>query len=313
MTRRHDQLPAESGTPLKESSDVHDQRNYFYPAVPILQKPPTARVSDAKHFSGDQRTEGTRVQGSISSASVSSGRSNKKHQRPASGSQWPSPSRERTLVSENRPHPSQSTQWQVSGSARSGHGCMRAGKSEHASPVQAYIRGRRQMEEHEDDEEEEEHAIWVLFWLSALDPLHSLASCLFTIIITVGLLLASPLRLVHKYSSLGDQIIRALAPIFRHHLDMMYAPSVDHAFEWAFQPTKLICIQIVAPLISVGVAIAAWVTAAFWVFTSIMGNPDGTERRDDGRDAVLAIRNWWERCLLKAMKPRVKPAMSSVV
>jgi len=44
-----------------------------------------------------------------------------------------------------------------------------------------------------------------------------------------------------------------------------------------------------------------------------MGNPDGTERRDDGADAVLAVRNWWERCLLNALRPRVKPSMRSIV
>lgn len=32
----------------------------------------------------------------------------------------------------------------------------------------------------------------------------------------------------------------------------------------------------------------------------ILGNPDGTERRDDGRAAVLGVRNWWRIWLRKA-------------
>lgn len=151
------------------------------------------------------------------------------------------------------------------------------------------------------------------FWLAALDPLHSFASCLFTLIVTFGLLLALPIRLIHKQSPFGDQIIRAVAPMFKNHLELMYAESVDHACEWEFLPGMLIFMHLVSPLISIGVAAVSWVTAAFWVFTSIMGNPDGTERRDDGADAVLAIRNWWERCLLKSTLPRVRQPMRSIV
>lgn len=102
--------------------------------------------------------------------------------------------------------------------------------------------------------------------------------------------------------------------MFKHHLEMMYAPSVEHAFEWDFRAGMLICIQLTSPFISIGVAVAAWVSAAFWVFSSIMGNPDGTERRDDGRDAVLAVRNWWEKCLLTSLRPEsTQQSMRSIV
>lgn len=101
--------------------------------------------------------------------------------------------------------------------------------------------------------------------------------------------------------------------MFKNHMELMYAESVDHAYEWDFRPGMLIFMHVASPLISMGVAVASWVTAAFWVFTSIMGNPDGTERRDDGADAVLAVRNWWEHCLLKATKPRARLSIRSVV
>ena len=73
----------------------------------------------------------------------------------------------------------------------------------------------------------------------------------------------------------------------------------------------LIAIHVASPLVSIGVAVAAWVSAAFWVFAVIMGNPDGTERRDDGRDAVLAVRNWWEGFFLMALLPRMRSSMKT--
>jgi hypothetical protein len=80
----------------------------------------------------------------------------------------------------------------------------------------------------------------------------------------------------------------------------MYAESAHDAHELEFKAGRLIAVQLAAPVVSMGVAMAEWIAAPFWIFAIIMGNPDGTERRDDGRATVLAIRNWWEQCLLKA-------------
>jgi len=121
----------------------------------------------------------------------------------------------------------------------------------------------------------------------------------------------SPIRLISKQGSFGDQAIRAIAPLFKNHLRMLHAPSVSYAHEWEFSHTMLIAIHVASPLVSIGVAVAAWVSAAFWVFAVIMGNPDGTERRDDGRDAVLAVRNWWEGFFLMALLPRMRSSMKT--
>lgn len=94
---------------------------------------------------------------------------------------------------------------------------------------------------------------------------------------------------------------------------MFYAPSVLYAHEWDFSASRLLIIELISPLVSIGVVLAAWVSGGFWVFTFIMGNPDGTERCDDGRDAVLSVRNWWEKFLLKATrKQAVSSSRSSV-
>jgi hypothetical protein len=140
------------------------------------------------------------------------------------------------------------------------------------------------------------------FWLSCLDPFHSLFSCFFSIFILIGLVILTPVRLCQKESSLSTSLIRTIAPIFRHHLQMMYAPSVKNAHTFDFKPATLILVHAASPLLSFGVAFFSWIAAVFWLFAIIMGNPDGTEKRDDGRATVLMIRNWWEKYLLSAIR-----------
>jgi hypothetical protein len=83
---------------------------------------------------------------------------------------------------------------------------------------------------------------------------------------------------------------------------MLRIESGDCLHDLEYQPSLLIMVYFAAPLLSAGVAVAAWVSASFWIFAITMGNPDGTERRDDGRATVLGVRNWWERYLLSAVR-----------
>ena len=83
---------------------------------------------------------------------------------------------------------------------------------------------------------------------------------------------------------------------------MLCAASAEDCHVLNCRPTSLIAVYLAAPILSLGVAIAAWVSASFWIFAIIIGNPDGTEGRDDGKATVLAVRNWWERYLLSAVR-----------
>jgi hypothetical protein len=83
---------------------------------------------------------------------------------------------------------------------------------------------------------------------------------------------------------------------------MLCAESAGRRHDLHYQPATLVFVYLAAPILSFGVAIAAWVSASFWIFAIIMGNPDGTERRDDGRATVLGVRNWWEKYLLSAVR-----------
>ena len=60
-------------------------------------------------------------------------------------------------------------------------------------------------------------------------------------------------------------------------------------------------VNVLAPIYAMAIAGAAWVAAVFWAYTAILGNPDGKEERDDGREAVLAVRRWWERWLVQGL------------
>ena len=65
----------------------------------------------------------------------------------------------------------------------------------------------------------------------------------------------------------------------------------------------LVLVSMLSPLYAMAIAVAAWVAGAFWLYTAVLGNPDGREDRDDGREAVLAVRRWWERWLIQSLEP----------
>ncbi|RMZ76819.1 hypothetical protein DV738_g4665, partial [Chaetothyriales sp. CBS 135597] len=156
----------------------------------------------------------------------------------------------------------------------------------------------------DDDEiiEEDDHAVWILCWLSCMDPFHSLFSCLFSLFAFVGLVLFWPLRICRQGDPFSTVLIRTIAPVFWNHLKQIYAPSAKKAHDFDFSAPRLMLVHLVLPIVSFGMAFFAWVAAVFWLFTLTMGNPDGTEKRDDGRATVLGARNYLEKYLLSALK-----------
>ena len=172
-----------------------------------------------------------------------------------------------------------------------------------------YIEEQRHAANTSDDASD--HAIWILLWLSFLDPFMSLFSAFFSLLSTLCLTITYPiLPLCHHHrkdtstrtTTFSTLVIRTLAPLFRWHLRLLCAPSVDEAHTFDFSPSLLVLVHLVSPLLSIGVSLATWVAAAFWLFALMMGNPDGTERGDDGRATVLAVRDWWERFHLYAVR-----------
>jgi hypothetical protein len=64
----------------------------------------------------------------------------------------------------------------------------------------------------------------------------------------------------------------------------------------------LVVVNLFAPVVATGVAIAAWTAAFFWFFSAILGDPAGQDGHNDGRDSILGVRNWWDRWLSRALR-----------
>lgn len=131
----------------------------------------------------------------------------------------------------------------------------------------------------------------------------------------------SPLRLCppssfFRATSFSTQLCTLLAPALRKHDRLAQSSSSpDHHHHRChsssssetspvdqFSAAKLIIVLSLAPLLCIGLSLAAWVAAFFWIFAMILGNPDGTERKDDGRAAVLGVNRWWQTWLSKSRK-----------
>lgn len=79
-------------------------------------------------------------------------------------------------------------------------------------------------------------------------------------------------------------------------------PMVDPSE--GFSVSGLIVVLLLSSFLSLALLLLAWTAAFFWVFALLLGNPDGTERKDDGRAAVLGVCRWWQRWLGKARRFR---------
>ncbi|KAJ5907703.1 hypothetical protein N7495_000385 [Penicillium taxi] len=171
-------------------------------------------------------------------------------------------------------------------------------------------------------------ALLMLFRLSIPVPVYAFVACLYTFGALIFAILSTPLRLCSispylRNTSFKSQICDLLSPALHTHerLVCMRKSKIDRssssqwihsddAEENAIAPDSsryysvgtLIAVLVFSPFFSLALLLFAWTAAFFWVFTKVMGNPDGTERKDDGRAAVLGVCKWWQKWLGKARK-----------
>lgn len=146
----------------------------------------------------------------------------------------------------------------------------------------------------------EANAVWILIYLALLSPLLTVLIAVYTVLATLFLLLFAPLSLCTSYASLPVKLHAFLSPPLNFQLGLICSPKVS-------DPTMsntpmLIPLNLLGPIYAVGIAVSAWVAAAFWFYATILGDPEGVDGRDDGRAAVLGVSGWWERWLEKGAR-----------
>ncbi|KAL4937690.1 hypothetical protein BDV06DRAFT_202419 [Aspergillus oleicola] len=178
-------------------------------------------------------------------------------------------------------------------------------------------RAQKRAIQDDDFVDEGQDAVVMLFRMSLPIPMFSLLASLYTVFGLLFTLLTSPLRLCAcipylRKTSFRAQLCDLLVPQLHIHErliglrpstsqsvynDSDQSSTIDYAE--GYSVPGLIMVLLLSALLSFGLLLLAWTAAFFWVFAMILGNPDGTERKDDGRAAVLGVTRWWQIWLSK--------------
>ena len=142
----------------------------------------------------------------------------------------------------------------------------------------------------------------IQIYLSTLSPLPACLFSIYTVMTTVAVILLFPLCILcSNHKPFSHQLHFFLSPPIGFQLGLIYSEH-NVSSSPGEHPAMLIVINLCSPFYAVWISVSAWVAAAFWAFTTIMGNPDGKDRKDDGREAVMGVRRWWERWLGRALR-----------
>lgn len=161
----------------------------------------------------------------------------------------------------------------------------------------------------EDDEVEdsrqlqEDHALKILLFLSGPCVVLSMLNMFWTIISLSITVMTQPVRLCARRPSFGQQLGGLVGPALNLQLKSIYTPLPPYADEdTTYKPGMLMLVMLLSPFLSMGMMLAAWVTAIYWASSAVVGDPAGLDKRDDGRETVLALRKWWEKWLVRSMR-----------
>lgn len=132
-----------------------------------------------------------------------------------------------------------------------------------------------------------------------------MAMAIYSLFASLLILLLSPLRLCTKLQPATSHFSRFLVPPLRYQLGIVYSvPRLEDApSKGSSMPILIGCL---APLVAVGVCIAAWVAGGFWLFAKILGNPNANSGKDDesndGRATVMGVKDLWVAWLLRGFR-----------
>ncbi|KAL8632708.1 hypothetical protein Q9189_001561 [Teloschistes chrysophthalmus] len=164
----------------------------------------------------------------------------------------------------------------------------------------------------EEEEDVKEHTVWILIYLSFLSPMTATLVSVYTLFTTLALLLLSPLSLCcQTCQPLRHQFQKYLTPPIDLQLGLIFSTHVSDSNNFDKRDEQecrdsnvvlLILINVLSPIHAAGIAVTSWVAAGFWFTALILGNPDGRDGKDDGRAAVLGVKNLWEKWLRRGLR-----------
>jgi hypothetical protein len=142
--------------------------------------------------------------------------------------------------------------------------------------------------------------------------LTSVLLSIWTIFALLFAILLQPINLFRKTKTLREQTIDFVAPALKMHLSFILSSIREETYA-SYSLPLLIVVTLLAPVVSVAVAISAWTAACFWFYAAIIGDPEGLDREsrrssylkeeeEDGKASVLAVRNWWRKWLTRALR-----------
>lgn len=203
------------------------------------------------------------------------------------------------------------------------HSSSMSGDNHHHSAPRVH---KRPIHDEEPLAYDSQDALLMLFRLSLPVPVFSLCASLYTVFGLFFVLLTTPFRLCScipylRTTSFRAQLCDLLVPQLHIHerlaclrksslrsasTQSIYnndsdRPSASNSCE-SYSVGGLVTVLLLSSLLSIAFFLLVWTAAFFWVFAMVLGNPDGTERKDDGRAAVLGVARWWHTWLGKARK-----------
>ena len=183
------------------------------------------------------------------------------------------------------------------------------GSPDHATHTSDRGNSIRQTYEEDDDEvdegrlRQEQHALKILLFLSGPCVLLSALNTVWACIALVITALSQPIRICAKRPTFGQQLAGLLGPTLNLQLRSIYTPLPPHADEdSSYHTLMLVMVHMLSPFLSFVVMFASWTLAVYWLSSTIVGDPAGQDKRDDGKETVLGLRNWWERWLMRCIK-----------
>lgn len=150
---------------------------------------------------------------------------------------------------------------------------------------------------------QEDNALRILLFMSGPCVLLSAINTAWACIALVITALSQPIRLCARRPTFGQQLAGLLGPTLNLQLRCIYTPLPPHANEDAsYHTLMLVAVHILSPFLSFVVMFAAWTLAVYWISSTVVGDPAGQDKRDDGKETVLGLRRWWERWLMRSIK-----------